>query len=53
MYTATGLTGYKHTESAKKKMSDRFIDKENHPFFNKHHDDSAKSLISKPGIFVW
>lgn len=35
MVCATSLTGYKHTELAKKKMSDRFINKENHPFFLK------------------
>lgn len=50
MYSATSLTGYKHTELAKKKMSDRFIDKENHPFLGKHHDHDTKLLISKPGV---
>jgi group I intron endonuclease len=49
MYSATSLTGYKHTELARQKMSNRFINKEDHPFFGKHHDDRAKLLISKPG----
>ena len=48
-YNATSLTGYKHTELARLKMCNRFINKENHPFFGKHHDDKTKSLISKPG----
>ena len=30
-------------------MSNRYIYKENHPFFGKHHYDKAKLLISKPG----
>ena len=30
-------------------MVERFIDKSNHPFWGKHHDDITKSLISKPG----
>lgn len=33
MKTATSLTGYKHTDSAKAKMVQRFEDKTNHPFF--------------------
>jgi len=32
MRTATSLTGYKHTDSAKGKMIKRFEDKTNHPF---------------------
>jgi len=49
MHSATSLAGYKHTELARKKMSDRYLNKENHPFFGKHHDNNAKLLISKPG----
>ena len=50
MYSATSLAGYKHTDIARKKMSARFIEKENHPFFGKHHDENTKLLISKPGL---
>ena len=49
MQTATSLAGYKHTEEARLKMVARYADKTNHPFWNKHHDDETKLLISKPG----
>ncbi|CAG8981751.1 hypothetical protein HYALB_00013232 [Hymenoscyphus albidus] len=45
MYSATSLTGYKHTELAKQKFSNRYINKANHSFFGIHHDDNAKFLI--------
>jgi group I intron endonuclease len=47
---ASSSEGYKHTESAKQKMVERFKDKTNHPFWGKHHDESSKSFISKPGL---
>lgn len=50
MKTATSLEGYKHTEQAKLKMIKRLENKENHPFWGKHHDNNTKKLISKPGI---
>lgn len=30
-------------------MIQRFVDKSNHPFWNKHHTEESKLLISKPG----
>jgi group I intron endonuclease len=47
---ASSSEGYKHTETAKQKMVERFKDKTNHPFWGKHHDERSKSLISKPGL---
>lgn len=49
MRNATSLEGYKHTEAAKIKMIQRFSDKTKHPFWNKHHTEKSKLLISKPG----
>ena len=50
MKSATSLTGYKHTDSAKAKMIKRLEDKTNHPFWSKHHSEEAKVLMSKPGV---
>jgi len=47
--SASSSEGYKHTDVAKPKMVKRLEDKSNHPFWGKHHDVKAKSLISKPG----
>lgn len=47
--SASSSEGYKHTDDAKQKMIKRLEDKINHPFWEKHHDDISKSLISKPG----
>lgn len=47
--SGSSLEGYKHTESSKLKMVERFKDKSNHPFWGKHHDEISKYLISKPG----
>jgi group I intron endonuclease len=47
---ASSSEGYKHTDVAKQKMVKRLEDKSNHPFWGKHHDVKAKSLISKPGL---
>lgn len=49
MRDATSLKGYKHTEGARMNMIQRFVDKSNHPFWNKHHTEESKLLISKPG----
>ena len=49
MSTATDITGYKHTDKAKIKMSKRFEEKRNHPFFGKSHSKESLLLISKPG----
>jgi group I intron endonuclease len=49
MRTATSSLGYKHTEEAKLKMSQRLADKTNHPMFGKTHSKEALALISKPG----
>lgn len=49
MQTATSLEGYKHTDEAILKMIKRLENKENHPFWGKHHKDETKGLISKPG----
>lgn len=47
--TATGLTGYKHSNEAKSKMMERYEDKSNHPMFGKTHSKESLVLISKPG----
>jgi group I intron endonuclease len=47
---ASSSEGYKHTDVAKQKMVKRLENKTNHPFWGKHHDAKAKSLISKPGL---
>ena len=49
MTTARSLSGYKHTEEAKLKMSLNLKDKNNHPFFGKFHKKETLNLISKPG----
>lgn len=49
MQTATSLGGYKHTDASKQKMIRRLENKINHPFWEKHHDEATKGLISKPG----
>jgi group I intron endonuclease len=50
MQTATSLLGYKHTNEAKLKMSNRFQDINNHPMYGKTHTIEARALISKPGV---
>lgn len=47
---ASSSQGYKHTDEARQKMVKRLEDKNNHPFWGKHHYDKTKSLISKPGV---
>ena len=49
MKTATSLSGYKHTEEAKLKMSKWYENKENHLMFGKTHREETLGLISKPG----
>lgn len=46
---ATSIEGYVHTEEAKQKIRTRFLHKENHPMYNKHHKFESLVLISKPG----
>lgn len=47
--TATSSLGYKHTDEARQKMVEHYIDKSNHPMFGKTHTKEALALISKPG----
>lgn len=47
---ANSLLGYKHTQSAIRKMKSRFIVKQNHPMYGKTHTEDSKKLISQPGI---
>ena len=43
------MLGYKHTEQAREKIRNRFLDKKNHPMHNRQHTPEALLLISKPG----
>lgn len=47
---AGSLYGYKHTEEAKAKMKLYYINKNNHPMYNKTHTSETKAIISKPGL---
>lgn len=46
---ATSMLGYIHTEETRRKMVERFKDKNNHPMYGKNHSKEALGLISKPG----
>lgn len=43
------MLGYRHTDEAKEKMKQRFLDKSNHPMFGKNHSIEIKKSINKPG----
>lgn len=45
---ATSLLGYRHTDEAIQKMTERFKDKNNHPMYGKKHSEEILKLISKP-----